>query len=112
MLKCTEMKPQPITYRPYQVDTLNAVWDCIEDGFTRIIFLLPTGTGKTVAFAGLTKTLLDADKRVLCLAHRREILIQMQDAITRVCCLRGNEIGIEMAEDRAPIRARVVCGSV
>lgn len=100
--------------RPYQDETVEAVFQKIEEGFTQILYVLPTGTGKTTTFAEICRVFLSMhqDSRILCLAHRREIIVQMYKTIRAQLGLHASEIGIELADQHAPIRSKVVCGSV
>jgi superfamily II DNA or RNA helicase len=75
------------------------------------LFVLPTGTGKTIVFAALSR---HAHKRVMVLAHRQELIRQAADKIKTVT---GERCAIEMgqewsAEHTEWNRARVVVSSV
>jgi superfamily II DNA or RNA helicase len=52
------------------------------------------------------------DRRVLVIAHRREILMDLDKRIAAACGLKAWEHGVEMGEYRAPLTARVVCGGI
>lgn len=68
------MIPQP---RKYQKEGIDKVSAKIRDGFTRILFQLATGGGKTFTFAFLIQRYLRSfDKKVLVLVHRDELLKQ------------------------------------
>ena len=62
-----------ITPREYQTECLNKIIGRYEHGITRQLVSLPTGTGKTVIFSHLAKTM---NRRTLILAHRDELLDQ------------------------------------
>ena len=63
--------------RPYQDDSITAVAQKIAAGKRKVVFQLPTGGGKTVTFAGLSRRYLARnDKKVLILVHREELLQQ------------------------------------
>ena len=62
--------------RPYQVQVIDDVQRAIETGRRRVLAVAPTGSGKTVIGAEIIKTAVDNGKRVLVLAHTREIIRQ------------------------------------
>jgi superfamily II DNA or RNA helicase len=63
--------------RPYQVQGINELASKVLHGKKRIVFQLPTGAGKTVAFAGLVQRFLNKQqRRILILVHREELLKQ------------------------------------
>ena len=69
--------------RPYQQqarDRIHAEW---ENGHTRTLLVLPTGTGKTIVFASVAADQVRAGDRVLILAHRGELLEQAADKLQR-----------------------------
>lgn len=68
--------------RPYQAAAIAAVQTAWEQGITKPVITLPTGTGKTVIFG----TLIQAAHvpRVLVLAHRDELIRQAQDKIRQL----------------------------
>ena len=64
--------------RPYQQDAKDAVfeqWTTVD----RTLLVLPTGTGKTIVFAYITRDCVRDGTRVLILAHRGELLQQASD---------------------------------
>ena len=69
--------------RPYQQqarERIHAEW---ENGHTRTLLVLPTGTGKTIVFASVAADQVRAGDRVLILAHRGELLEQAADKLQR-----------------------------
>ena len=83
--------------RPYQ----SAALDAIETGwkdYQRQLCVLPTGTGKTIAFAHLAAREASRGRRTMILAHRDELLIQAQDKI-RVAV--GMDTALEKADNVA-----------
>jgi DNA repair protein RadD len=79
--------------RPYQIDMIRSVVAAYSEGRRRILAQLPTGGGKTVIFASLTKAFADDGRRVLILAHRRELVAQAHDKLFAV----GVDAGIIQA---------------
>ena len=62
--------------RPYQHDVVAELDRVIAAGKRRIIIVAPTGAGKTIVAASIIKNATDSGKRVLDLAHTREIIRQ------------------------------------
>ena len=62
--------------RPYQVQAIDDVHRAIETGRRHVLAVAPTGSGKTIVAAEIIKTAVDDGKRVLVLAHTREIIRQ------------------------------------
>ena len=96
--------------RPYQQqarERIHAEW---ENGHTRTLLVLPTGTGKTIVFASVAADQVRAGHRVLILAHRGELLEQAADKLQR-------STGLVSAVEKADATClntwfRVVVGSV
>lgn len=98
------------TLRPYQQaarDAIHAEW---ENGHTRTLLVLPTGTGKTIVFASVAADQVRAGDRVLILAHRGELLEQAADKLQHST---GLVSAVEKAESTClDSWFRVVVGSV
>lgn len=64
--------------RQYQIMAIDRLATLAGRGLKRLVFQLATGGGKTVSFAGLIKRYLTrhADKKVVILVHREELLKQ------------------------------------
>jgi superfamily II DNA or RNA helicase len=63
--------------RPYQIQGINQLASKVLHGKKKLLFQLPTGAGKTVAFAGLVNRFLTKQqRRILILVHREELLKQ------------------------------------
>ena len=96
--------------RPYQQQArehIHAEW---ENGHTRTLLVLPTGTGKTIVFASVAADQVRAGDRVLILAHRGELLEQAADKLQRST---GLVSAVEKAESTCLNSwFRVVVGSV
>lgn len=83
--------------RPYQQEAVDATFAAWKD-FDRVLIVCPTGTGKTVIFAEITKKEIAAGRRVLILAHRDELIRQAQDKLYKFTGLRA---AIEKADETA-----------
>lgn len=98
--------------RPYQRDTIAAVVDARRRGARRLCVSLPTGSGKTVIFSRLAAM---ANRQVLVLAHRSELLSQARDKLLRTLHEQGRTdavVEIEQASSRASADADVVVASL
>lgn len=69
--------------RPYQVSTIEELRKLISEGKRRIVLQMTTGGGKTVCAAELIRLAEEKGKRVLFLAHRRELVKQCSDKLRR-----------------------------
>ena len=67
--------------RPYQAEAKQAVHTEWDEGHKKTLLVLPTGCGKTVVFASITKDQVMKNHRVLILAHRMELLTQAADKL-------------------------------
>lgn len=70
--------------RDYQKFAIEAVRDSYRKGHRRPLLVSPTGSGKTLMFSYIAAGMHQNGKRVLILAHRRELLRQISGALTRV----------------------------
>jgi superfamily II DNA or RNA helicase len=97
-----------VTLRPYQREAIDAVLAARRRGVRRMLVCLPTGAGKTVIFSRLAQL---AQRQVLVLAHREELLQQARDKIQRA--LGGEQIAaIERGAERAAAEAKVLICSI
>jgi DNA repair protein RadD len=60
--------------RPYQQDVITKCRETLRAGVSRICLVAPTGSGKTVIAAEIIRRTTENGKRVLVLAHTREIM--------------------------------------
>jgi superfamily II DNA or RNA helicase len=95
------------TLRDYQRAAASAIMDSWKE-HRSCIATVATGGGKTLIAAGLTKKLVDNGGRVLFLANRNELCLQPLAAFRE----QGVIAALEKAEDKAPLGANVVIGSV
>ncbi|MFT7484233.1 MAG: superfamily II DNA or RNA helicase [Candidatus Paceibacteria bacterium] len=80
--------------RPYQQEALEAVRASYKRKHRRVLVVMPTGTGKTVLFAEISRL---AKGPVLVLAHRQELVEQARDKISKWC---DDVVAVEMASRR------------
>jgi DNA repair protein RadD len=66
----------------------------------RVLFVLPTGGGKTICFAFITSNAAAKGNRVIVLAHRQEIVDQISAALTAMDVVHGRiQPGHAMTDD-------------
>lgn len=81
--------------RPYQQEAKDSIfeqWESVD----KTLLVLPTGCGKTIVFAKVAEECVRRGKRVLIMAHRRELLEQASDKIYKTTGLR---CAVEKAEE-------------
>lgn len=79
--------------REYQTDVIQNMRESFARGNRRIVLQAPTGAGKTVIASNMIESAADKGKRVLFLAHRRELVHQCADKLLAF----GVEHGVIMA---------------
>ena len=62
--------------RPYQQDAVAAIRNAFAQRHRSVLFVLPTGSGKTVLFSHITEQTAAKGNRVCVLVHRQELLRQ------------------------------------
>ena len=72
---------QTPTLRPYQEASVDAIRAAFAEQHRRVLFVLPTGGGKTIVFAYITTHAVALGNRVVILAHRQEIADQISTAL-------------------------------
>jgi DNA repair protein RadD len=87
-----------VRLRPYQVEILAEFDRRVADGDRRILLVSPTGSGKTVIFSDIVRSYVQRGRRVLVLAHRREIITQTVGKL-RDCGLDPGIIQAGFADD-------------
>jgi DNA repair protein RadD len=75
--------------RPYQNTLVEDLRSGYRQGHLRQLAVSPTGSGKTVLFAFITKQAAARQQRVFIIAHRREILDQISATLTEVGVTHG-----------------------
>ena len=90
-----------VQLRDYQEAAVQAVRDSFRAGHKRTLLVAPTGAGKTVIFSYIAAGMARNNKRILIVAHRRELLKQISGALKRVgvshAVLSGGTPGIPIA---------------
>jgi DNA repair protein RadD len=70
--------------RPYQLQVIDQFHRRVSEGCRRILLVAPTASGKTVIAGGIIKQTVAAWKKVVVLAHRREIISQTSGKLADV----------------------------
>lgn len=108
------------TLRHYQIEAAQAVLNAIDpfgEGLNRVLYVSPTGSGKTTTFSEIVRLLVSDPSQkhnILVLAHRIELIEQAVQRITDHCkgVLKSWEVGSEANVWRASPRSRVIVGMV
>lgn len=87
-----------VQLRDYQEAAVQAVRDSFRAGNKRTLLVSPTGSGKTVIFSYIAAGMARNNKRILIVAHRRELLKQISGALKKVgvthAVLSGGSLGV------------------
>ncbi len=67
--------------RPYQQSGVESLRAAFAEGHRAVLYVLPTGGGKTFTFAFVTKNAVAKGRRVLIVVHRQELLAQASRAL-------------------------------
>lgn len=99
--------------RPYQLEAIDKAFYWLNDGFNGVLLVSPTGTGKTIIFAGICEVSLENNYRVLILIDREELASQAMNKIfesTGIECSleKGQSCSLSNGEDQK----KVTVGSV
>jgi len=97
-----------VSLRPYQTEAIEAVLAARRRGVRRLLVCLPTGAGKTVIFSKLAQK---AQRQVLVLAHREELLFQAREKLQQALG-DGQVVAIERGAERAAENAKVLVCSI
>jgi superfamily II DNA or RNA helicase len=82
--------------RPYQEKVIEDFEREVAAGKERIILVAPTGSGKTIIGSAIIKSRIEQRRRVLVVAHRREMIQQTSDKLRA----NGVQHGIIMAGEK------------
>jgi superfamily II DNA or RNA helicase len=90
-----------IALRPYQLRGIEQAAHRLASGVRRLCLVLPTGGGKTVVAAEIIRRAVTRGRRVLFLAHRRELLEQ---TINKLGAAGVHDVGLVLAGAKASYR--------
>ncbi len=86
-----------VTLRPYQATAIENVKCVLRAGSRRVLICAPTGSGKTLTAGAIILGALAKGKRVLFVAHRKELVDQ---SVSALCRLGVTSVGVIRAGDR------------
>jgi DNA repair protein RadD len=70
-----------LTLRPYQLKAIDQLRGHLAAGHRRALLVAPTGAGKTAIAGEMIRSAVALGSRVLCLAHREELILQLLERI-------------------------------
>lgn len=73
-----------VQLRDYQERAIEGVRDSFRQGYKRTLLVSPTGSGKTLMFSYISAGMARNNKRIVIIAHRRELLKQISAALKNV----------------------------
>lgn len=88
-----------VQLRPYQQEAVEQLRARVMAGARRIIIVAPTGSGKTTIAAHIISSAHQHHKRVLFMAHRRELISQAYNRLIQLG-VHEDQLSILMAQDR------------
>lgn len=97
--------------RAYQREALERTRAAIAAGNKRILIAIPTGGGKTICASAIIKSAIAKGRRVLFVAHRRELIRQPFEKLT-AAGVRPEDIGIILAGVPFPTGGQLFGGPV
>jgi DNA repair protein RadD len=86
-----------ISLRPYQLAAIEAMRQAIRDKHRHIILSSATGTGKTAASSAIMVSAAEKGKRIMFVAHRRELIEQTVSTLARFGVV---DVSVIMANDK------------
>ena len=97
--------------RWYQRESVDHAWGYLASKQGNPLIVLPTGAGKSIVIASLVERTIKLGRRVLALAHRKELLQQNAAEIERL--LPGVPVGIYSAGlGERETEADIVCAGI
>lgn len=99
--------------RPYQKECIDKINAAKERGVYRPLVVHPTGSGKTLIFSNLIKSLFESNpaSRALVLAHRDELIQQARDKLLTVWPEAAPLVGVVKAEQNE-VGSKITVASV
>ena len=100
--------PGRLKLRPYQLDVINQCRQKLAAGVSKICLVAPTGSGKTVIAAEIIRSAVAKGKRVLVLAHTREIIKQTSVKLNAACIDHGIIMATDTVRPYEPVQVASV----
>ena len=79
----------PMQLREYQTEAIVSLRDSFSKGNKAPLLVMPTGSGKTVVFAEISKRLRQSKHNVLILVHRKELIDQASNKLKAIKVSHG-----------------------
>ncbi len=96
--------------RYYQDAANDAAWQWMAAGRGNPLIVLPTGAGKSVVIAMLIRQAIEFGQRVICLAHRKELL---QQNAAKIEAMTGQKVGLNSAGlRRHDFDSPIICAGI
>ena len=83
-----------LTLRSYQTDVIDELRAAVSHGEKHPLLVAPTGAGKTIIASEIIRSAVYLKRRVLFLAHRRELILQAREKLWNACRI---DAGVIMA---------------
>ena len=97
-----------IELRPYQLEVINQCRQKLAAGVSNICLVAPTGSGKTVIAAEIIRSAVAKGRRVLVLAHTREIIKQTSLKLNAAGIARGIIMATNTVRPYEPVQVASV----
>ncbi|MBC8463383.1 MAG: DEAD/DEAH box helicase [Deltaproteobacteria bacterium] len=94
--------------RPYQRQGIHNIFKEWRSGTRSVLFQMPTGTGKTVLFSEIVKKGHDHQRKILIIAHRKELIAQIIGKLQS----KNIETGVIVAGERSDYSKIVQVASI
>ena len=95
--------------RPYQQSAVDKIRESIASGNKRVVFVSPTGSGKSLVYAEIIRLCLERGNKCLFLVHRRNLVTQMIETLSE----HGiSDVGIIMAGHQSNTGAMVQVATI
>lgn len=78
-----------VSLRPFQADAVAEIRGAYMTGYRRVLFVLPTGGGKTYTFVHIAEQAAIRGNRVCILVHRQELVDQSSRSLHAIGCQHG-----------------------
>lgn len=95
----------PVVARPYQLAAIERIRQAMRDGHRRILFVLPTGGGKTLTAALIVGGVVAKKKKAVFAAHRVELIDQTVKSFARMGI---TSVGVIRSGDRRKDRSQPI----
>ena len=78
-----------VSLRPFQASAVAEIRGAFMTGYRRVLFVLPTGGGKTHTFVHIAEQAAIRGNRVCILVHRQELVDQASSSLDAIGCQHG-----------------------